>query len=126
MKLEYRLNTICKNKLKMDLRPMCKIEYVKLLDENMGRTLFDINHNSIVFGSTSKSKGNKSKNKQMCFPHGTTGKEIAFQYRRHKRRGFNPWVRKIEGHSNPLQYSCLENSMDRGAWWATFQRFRHD
>ena len=21
-------------------------------------------------------------------------------------------------HSNPLQYSCLENSMDRGAWWA--------
>jgi len=21
--------------------------------------------------------------------------------------------------SNPLQYSCLENSMDRGAWWAT-------
>ena len=24
-----------------------------------------------------------------------------------------------EGHSNPLQYSCLENSMDRGAWWAT-------
>ena len=23
------------------------------------------------------------------------------------------------GHGNPLQYSCLENSMDRGAWWAT-------
>ena len=22
------------------------------------------------------------------------------------------------GNSNPLQYSCLENSMDRGAWWA--------
>ena len=22
-----------------------------------------------------------------------------------------------EGHVNPLQYSCLENSMDRGAWW---------
>ena len=22
-------------------------------------------------------------------------------------------------HSNPLQYSCLENSTDRGAWWAT-------
>jgi len=26
------------------------------------------------------------------------------------------------GHSNPLQYSCLENSMDRGAWWATVHR----
>ena len=23
------------------------------------------------------------------------------------------------GSGNPLQYSCLENSMDRGAWWAT-------
>ena len=23
---------------------------------------------------------------------------------------------------NPLQYSCPENSMDRGAWWATVQR----
>ena len=22
------------------------------------------------------------------------------------------------GHSNSLQYSCLENPMDRGAWWA--------
>ena len=24
-----------------------------------------------------------------------------------------------EGYGNPLQYSCLENPMDRGAWWAT-------
>ena len=24
-----------------------------------------------------------------------------------------------EGNGNPLQYSCLENSMDKGAWWAT-------
>ena len=24
-----------------------------------------------------------------------------------------------EGHGNPLQYSCLENPMDSGAWWAT-------
>ena len=23
------------------------------------------------------------------------------------------------GHGNPLQYSCLENPIDRGAWWAT-------
>ena len=23
------------------------------------------------------------------------------------------------GHGNPLPYSCLGNSMDRGAWWAT-------
>ena len=24
-----------------------------------------------------------------------------------------------EGNGNPLHYSCLENTMDRGAWWAT-------
>ena len=24
-----------------------------------------------------------------------------------------------EGHGNPLQYSYLENPLDRGAWWAT-------
>ena len=26
------------------------------------------------------------------------------------------------GHSNPLQYSCLENPMNRGAWWAIVHR----
>ena len=33
------------------------------------------------------------------------------------------WGRCPEGgHSNPLQYSCLENPMDRGTWWATVHR----
>ena len=27
-----------------------------------------------------------------------------------------------EGRGNPLQYSCLENPMDRGTWWATVHR----
>ena len=27
-----------------------------------------------------------------------------------------------EGNDNPVQYSCLENSMDRGAWWAIVRR----
>ena len=38
--------------------------------------------------------------------------------------GFDPWVEKIPGvgHGNPLQYSCLENPMDRGAWRATVHR----
>ena len=34
-----------------------------------------------------------------------------------------------ELHGNPLQYPCLKNSMDRGAWWATVHgvsRVRHD
>ena len=25
----------------------------------------------------------------------------------------------LPGNGNPLQYSCLENPMDKGAWWAT-------
>ena len=34
-----------------------------------------------------------------------------------------------EGNGNPLQYSCLENPMARGSWWATvhgLQRVGHD
>ena len=27
-----------------------------------------------------------------------------------------------DGNGNPLQYSCLENPMDRGAWWAAVDR----
>ena len=35
------------------------------------------------------------------------------------RPGFNPWVGKIRWRRTPLQCSCLENPVDRGAWWAT-------
>ena len=31
-----------------------------------------------------------------------------------------------EEMANPLQYSCLENLMDRGAYWATAQRVREE
>ena len=32
---------------------------------------------------------------------------------------FDPWSGRFpgEGNGNPLQYSCLENPLDRGAWW---------
>ena len=40
-----------------------------------------------------------------------------------RRCGFNSWVRKIPGGGcNPLQYSCLENPMDRQARWASVHR----
>ena len=41
-----------------------------------------------------------------------------------RRRGFDPWVGNIpwRRHGNPLQYSCLENPMDRGAWRAAVHR----
>ena len=37
--------------------------------------------------------------------------------------GLIPWSGRSpgEGNGNPLQYSCLENPMDGGAWWATIQ-----
>ena len=47
-------------------------------------------------------------------------KRIHLQFRKPR---FDPWVEKIpwrrEGMATPLQYSCLENPMDRGAWWST-------
>ena len=60
----------------------------------------------------------------MGFPGGASGKEPDCQCRRHKRHGFYSWIRRIPGggHGNPLQYPCLENSLDRGAWWATVHR----
>ena len=40
------------------------------------------------------------------------------------RHRFDPWVRKILWRRNgyPLHYSCLENAMDRGSWWAAVHR----
>ena len=62
--------------------------------------------------------------KDCGLPWWRSGKEPACQCRRLKRHGFNPWVRNIPGggHGNPIQYSCLENPMDRGAWRATVHR----
>ena len=54
-------------------------------------------------------------------PVGSSGKESACQCRGCR---FHPWVGKVpwRGHGNLLQYSCLENPMDRGAWWASIYR----
>ena len=54
----------------------------------------------------------------MGFPGGSDGKESACNVEdlcSIPGLGSSPG----EGHGNPLQYSCLENSMDRGAWRAT-------
>ena len=58
------------------------------------------------------------------FPGGTSGKEPACQCRRRKRRGLIPGLGSSPGggNGNPLQYSCLENPMDRGAWGAIVHR----
>ena len=54
----------------------------------------------------------------LCFPGGSDGKESACSVSDPSSipgSGRSPG----EGNGNPLQYSCLENSMDRGAWQAT-------
>ena len=50
-----------------------------------------------------------------------SGKEPACQCSRHTDMGSIPGPGRSpgEGNGNPLQYSCLENPMDRGAWRAT-------
>ena len=54
----------------------------------------------------------------MCFPGGSDDKETACNA---GDLGSIPGLGRSpgEGNGNPLQYSCLENSMDRGAWRAT-------
>ena len=46
------------------------------------------------------------------------------QHRRHNKRGLIAQLGKSSGggYCNPLQYSCLENPMDREAWWAMVHR----
>ena len=57
------------------------------------------------------------------FPDGASGKEPSCQSRSHEM-----WILSLGhkpqggGHGNPLQYSCLENPMDREASWATVHR----
>ena len=54
----------------------------------------------------------------MSFPGGSNGKESACKVRELGSIA-GPGRSLGEGHGKPLQYSCLKNSMDRGAWWAT-------
>ena len=62
------------------------------------------------------------------FPGGSDSKESACK------AGDESWIPGWgrppgKGNGNPLQYSCLENSTDRGSWWVPsmrLQRIRHD
>ena len=54
----------------------------------------------------------------VCFPRGSDGKESAYN---EGDLGSIPGLGRSpgEGNGHPPQCPCLENSMDRGAWWAT-------
>ena len=59
------------------------------------------------------------------FPGDASGKDLPANARDITHMGLIPgWERSPGGgHSNPLQYSCLENPMDRGVWWAMVYSF---
>ena len=52
------------------------------------------------------------------FPYSSVGKESAFKA---GDQGLIPGLRRSpgDGNGNPLQYSCLENPIDKGAWQVT-------
>ena len=61
------------------------------------------------------------KGRTMCFPCSSAGKESACNA---VDLGLIPRLGRSPGkrHGNPLQYSCLESLMDKGAWLATVHR----
>ena len=58
------------------------------------------------------------------FPCGASGKEPPAKAGDSRDAGLILGLGRslAEGHSNPLQYSCLENPLDKRAQWATVQR----
>ena len=56
-----------------------------------------------------------------CFPGGSVVRNLPANARDAEDMGSIPGSGRSpgEGNGDPLQYSCLKNPMDRGAWWAT-------
>ena len=81
-----------------------------------------MNHNLFIHSTVDKNLGFSML--LLGFPGGASGKEPACQLRRYRDVDSIPGSGKSPegGYGNPLQYSCLENPMDRGAWQATGRR----
>jgi len=60
----------------------------------------------------------------MSFPCGAVVKTPSAMQETQETAGLIPGSGRSpgEGSGNPIRYSCLENSTDRGAWWATICR----
>ena len=73
-----------------------------------------------TLSSQTSSHQNCEKINSYClgFPGGSDGKASAYNA---GDPGLIPGLGRSsgDGNGNPLQYSCLENPMDRGTWWAT-------
>ena len=74
-------------------------------------------HSFYILGSTHK-----------CFPNGSVGKESTCNARDSGDPDSIPGLGRSsgEGSDNPLQYSRLENPMDRGAWQITSSPWGHN
>ena len=115
---------------------------IKLLEENIGKTSSVINHSNVFLGQspkatlikaqiskwylielrsfcTAKEAINKIKTQSIdwekIFENNVTYKSLISKTYKHL-------IQPGEGNGNPLQYSCPENLMDRGTWWATVHR----
>ena len=76
----------------------------------------------------SKSPWGASRGEGLRFPDGSAGKEFICNAEDTGDSSSIPGLGRCPGgrNGNPLQYSCLKNFMDRGAWQATVQRVTKD
>ena len=82
-------------------------------------TLVDERNCSFIHHRFQEVERNQDATRKPFFPNSSADKESACNEGGYL--GSIPGLGRSpgEGHGNPLQSSCLENPMDRGAWWAT-------
>ena len=85
-------------------------------------TLMENTHWSWPFLTTTWNQGHESSTTQIKgLPGGTVGKNLLANVGDTRDTGSIPGLGRSpgEGKGNPLQYSCVGNPVDRGAWWFT-------